>query len=320
VQLDEKEDGEKSGVEDSDVGLRSIFARQPNRQINREVLGGHPQPRGGGGVRLALEVAHQRGAHAKDGVLVEPRVRRVKHFGDQAAVAGRFHDDVVVGRTPSIAVRHAQQLAHGPVGGHQVGAGPNGGELEAAVGLHLELAAQVVLWLVVVQLPVHAVVGVLPEVEGGFGQRLAVDVGHAPADQHRGAHVVFDQVGAVVHPRRASGVEGPQHAAFGGAGSGGQQVHQRRQAQHIGHQGEFAARGAADLSGAVQKANALAPFVVGQLCLGGKGVQVVREAVHQVPQPLIVDVGKAAFDGVRQVVSGDVFHRAKAQRCRELRG
>ena len=213
-------------------------------------------------------------------------------------------------RSPGIAVRDAQQLAHWAVGGHQVGTWPHGGQFEAAVGLHLELAAQVVLGLAVVHLPVHAVVGVLPEVDGGVGQGLAIGVGHAPLDEHGLARVAFDQVAAVVHPGRAPGVEGPQHAAFGGTRPRGQQVDQGGQAQHIGHQGELAARGAADLCSTMQKGNAFAPFFVAQTGFAGESVQVVHQAVDQVALTVIVDVRKTAFDGIGQVVSGDIFHGA----------
>jgi len=46
---------------------------------------------------------------------------------------------------------------------------------------------------------------------------------------------------------------------------------------------------------------------MGQLCLGCKDVQVVRQVVDQVPEPFIVNGRKAVFDGIRQIVTRDIF-------------
>ena len=120
---------------------------------------------GAGGITRASAVYEQLRWDITHGILEPGSKLRVE------AISQRYK----VGASPlreALSRMSAEGLVDRAVGRNFIGHCANGRNFESAFSRHLELAAQVVGGLAGVDLPIKAIGGVLPEVDGGSGQGL----------------------------------------------------------------------------------------------------------------------------------------------------
>ena len=90
-----------------------------------------------------------------------------------------------------------------------------------------------------------------------------------------------------------------------------QHVDQRRQTQHIGRQHKFMVVFGLNGRAAFHKCDPCAPFVMGQVHVACKVMQVFDKRPHNLAHPRLHFIGHIPFENVRYVVFGDVAHGGK---------
>ncbi|MNF85449.1 hypothetical protein D3C84_678420 [compost metagenome] len=205
-----------------------------------------------------------------------------------------------------------QQAAHRAIGGDRVAHRNDGADGEAPFFVGAVAATQVGQRLDRVLPRVHAVLGGLPDIQDGAGDGLAAGIQH-PAEHQRGLARGEGHVLPMAALRHAGDIERPEHRGLGGGLTGAvvDGVHQHGQAEHIRQQDEFLAHDAiAHLSGVGEKADAVQPFVLGQLHLAGEGVQVAHQALQNLAQARVGGIaeGRDGPGGNPGFVGRDVVH------------
>ena len=131
---------------------------------------------------LLVHIGHQRRGHAEHGVgidvLVALQIQRRDHF----AIAGRADDEVNVRGPIAVTLLRANHVAHRAVHRDHVAERRDGAQVETAVGVGMEGAAQVHLGRIVLLQIVVAGFVRLPDLHRGVRNALAGGVGHASVE------------------------------------------------------------------------------------------------------------------------------------------
>ena len=174
-----------------------------------------------------------------------------------------------------------------------------GGEQAAAVGPRLHVGLLHV---------VEALVVGLPHVEGGAGQRGAVDRDDPAGDHARraGAHQV--DVVAEREDGRLDHVERAEHGRLGRDAelAVGDRLDQHRQAEDVRQQDELLPVVVALVAGAGEEVDRLLPLGDGQLDVAGERVQVLHERGEDLAQPWVRVRAEGLDDGVSRGFLGEI--------------
>ncbi|MCY1486141.1 hypothetical protein D9M68_197800 [compost metagenome] len=196
-----------------------------------------------------------------------------------------------VRRTVAVATEQVQHFLGGAIRRAAVAGRHDAAGAVAAVGVGEDAAAQVVFGLALVEVGVQAPGVGVPEIDGGAGDRVAVQVEDAAFEEHHGARVA-----AVVHPRLAFA---------------------QRRAGHV--QRAFdGARGAAGMAafgvpGVAQQVEEVLDAEAGHQQAGFAAPAQAVQVVHRGPELVVADL--QVFDqlrGVLQDAQHDLLHARAA--------
>ena len=207
-------------------------------------------------------------------------------------------------RPPRMAARGGEHRADRPVVRDRVRHRADGEERVASVLPGREAAAEVLLGSARVLHRVQPVVAVLPDVELGACDRVAVAAGDDAVDPGGLAGRLLGDRGAVVAHRRVRHVERAEHGRLGRSPRRVREgVDEHREAERVRPQDELLAVLVGDPPGLGEEPDRGLPLVERQPDLGGERVEMGREGLDEPPEALVRAAGEAR-DGCRGDVRG----------------
>ena len=238
---------------------------------------------------MRLEIDDQAFTHAKHGVGVQVLAVRHKQVGDERRIPFRPQHGVHVAGPVRMAAHLEQHDAAWAIYRHRVFGGFDAPKTITPIGFRAELGAQLHRCIRALLQVVKTFRVAGPDIQLATRNRLATQVGHAPAVIRGHARQGALQVGVHGQLRRAFPEERALHCGFGGGRGQGRAFvgldgfglrnahHLHREAQRVRHEDELLPLLVALLARGGEELDAGHPFVGCELHLAREGVQVVDE-------------------------------------------